>query len=89
MNEEFKEIIEEMEQVIHKAKQKMGMRDGSYQGMGQRGGQRMGRMHGYPGGQYMGQAGGVYWGQQPQMGQSPMHGPMPMGDEPWMDQRYM
>jgi len=95
MNEELKEIIEEMqeflhkgEKLVHKAQQKMGMRDGSYQGMGQRGGQRMGRMGGYQGGQNMGQMGGVYWGQNP-MGQSPMHGPMPMGDEPWMDQRYM
>ena len=96
MIEEMQEFLQKGEKLIHKAQQKMGMREGGYQGMGQRGGQRMGRMGGYGGGQGMGQMGGqgmgqmggVYWGQPP-MGQPPMHGLMPMGDEPWMDQRYM
>lgn len=86
MNEELKDLVEEMQEFLHKgeklvakAQQKMGMRDGGYMGQRRGGYQRMGQMDGYNrNGQHMGQMGGVYWGQQE-----------PMMDEGYFDPRYM
>lgn len=91
MNEELKDLVEEMQEFLHKgeklvakAQQKMGMRDGGYMGQRRGGYQRMGQMDGYNrNGQHMGQMGGVYWGQQnPMMGGNQM-------DEGYFDPRYM
>lgn len=90
MNEEYKEMVEELGELKHKieklerkAQQKLGMRGGYSRGGGY---QRMGQNSGnWNSGQSMGQSGGVFWGQQPM---NPMGGQFPQEDS-WFDQRYM
>lgn len=93
MDEEMKDLMEELQEVKHKVDK---LERKLQQKMGQRGGYgRMGRMDGYnnmgyrqggynQGGQNMGQAGGVFWGQSPMM----QGGQYPMEDN-WYDPRYM
>lgn len=90
MNEEYKEMVEELGELKHKieklerkAQQKLGMRGGYGRGGGY---QRMGQNSGnWNSGQSIGQSGGVFWGQQPM---NPIGGQFPQEDS-WFDQRYM
>lgn len=92
MNEEYKEMVEELGELKHKieklerkAQQKLGMRGGYGRGGGY---QRMGQNEDNWNNQSMGQSGGVFWGQQPMS-------PMGIGGIPnqspndWFDPRYM
>lgn len=94
MNEELKEMVEELQEFIHKGEKLLVK---AHQKMGMRTNQRMGQMNGnygrgnYGNGQSMGQMGGVYWGQNPMQGmpnQMGMNGQFPMGEEMYNDPRF-
>lgn len=88
MNEEMRDMVEELGELKHKIEK---MEHKLQQKLGQRGGYRGGRMGqniGNYGCQNMGQSGGVFWGGMPKSPMGGMDGQYPM-EENWFDPRYM